>query len=487
MLHHTGPPFSRLPIEIVRRIFLYACHSTRGTLPNDPNDESSQRQLVRRTLQFVCKDWEQIVIDDAELWNVLDLRIAPPGHDADVHTPVSLAVVDATLRLARSWLCHAARASISLDLSVAPCVEEEAACVRILSFLSAYRFKALSIVTRIPSILDLNEYAGSLFDVEALSLTASTPFPRPIRLISHRLPFSSLESLLLDVNIGNTYEELLSVFPWDRLHRLLLSVTRNIETAADILRRCTSLLDCTISIKQGPTTFITLEDINFPCLKHLTIDNKVITPVTQAIVQSIVAPGLESLVLHCSYSTPAPISDAVETMARKSGFQDGLQELVIRNFRGVMTRPEKALLKFTPSLRVLKVSGRAVINKDILPLLGNGSLVPQLEKISFSGCGIRPDALLEMTENRQKNANKEDSRNVDILTSFTHVSLRCRHSRVTDDHFRRVFRLRKEYGFYMTLSGGSSDSLDSDGIDDDSDEADVVSEDESSGSGDELE
>jgi hypothetical protein len=424
-------------------------------------------------------------MDDAALWNVLDLRIAPPEHDADARTPVSLAVVDATLRRARSWLCPAAHALITLDISIPSCVEEEAAELRIFSFLSAYRFKALSIVTRIPSILDLNEYARSLFDVKALSLKASTPSPRSIRLISHRLPFPSLKSLVLDVDIGNTYQDLLSVFPWNRLHSLHLSVTRNLETVADILRRCPSLLECTISIKQGPTTFFALGDINFPCLKHLTIDNEVITPVTQAIVQSIVAPKLESLVLHCRYPNSIPIAEAVETMARKSGFQDGLQKLVIRNFRRVMCCPGKTLLKFLPSLRVLKVSGRAVIGKDILPLLGNGSLVPQLEKISFSGCGIRPDDLLEMTENRQKNANKEGSRNLDIVTSFTHVSLRCRHSRVTDDHLKRMAQLRKTYNFYMALTGGSSDSLGSDGIEDDSDEADVVSEDESSG--DELE
>ena len=478
MQHHTSP-FSRFPREIKDRIFLSAC---KGTLSDH---ESKQHQLVlRRTLQLVSKDWQQSVINNPMLWNVLDLRIAPPGHG---HGPVSLAVVDASLRRARSWLCHAARAPISLDLSIHSCIAEEEAELRgrIFSFLSAYKFKALSIVTRIPSIFDLNEYAESLFNVEALSLSASAPFHPQIRLISNRLPFSSLKSLGLDVNIGNTYEDLLSVFPWDRLHRLLLSVTRNTETVADVLRQCTSLHDCTIIIKQGPTTFITLEDINFPCLKHLTIDNEVINPVTQALVQSIVAPELESLVLYCKYPGSIPISDAVETMARKSGFQDGLRELVIRNIRGVMTRPGKTLLKFMPSLRVLKVSGRAVISKDILPLLGNGSLVPHLEKVSFSGCGIRPDALLEMTENRQKNAKKEGSRNMDMVAPFSHVSLRCRHSRVTDDHLERMLQLRKEYNFYMALSGGSSDSLGSNGIEDDSDEADVVSEDESSG--DELE
>ena len=427
-------------------------------------------------------------MNDAALWNDLDLRIAPPEYDADAHTPVSLAVVDATLRRARSWLRPAAHAPISLDISVAPCVEEEAAelCGRIFSFLSAYRFKALSVATRIPSILDLNEYAGSLFTVETLSLTASTPSTHSIRVISHRLPFSSLKSLALDVHIGNTYEDLLPIFPWNRLLSLHLSVTRNLKTVADILRQCPSLLECIISIKQGPTTFIALGDINFPCLKHLTIDNEVITPVTQAIVQSIVAPKLESLVLHCRYPNSIPIAEAVEAMARKSGFQDGLQKLVIRNFRGVMCCPGKTLLKFLPSLRDLKVSGRAVIDRDVLPLLGNGSLVPQLEKISFSKCGIRPDDLLEMTENRQKNANKEGSQNLDIVTSFTHVSFHCHHSRVTDDHLRRRDQLRETYRFHMTLTGGSTDALDSDGIEDDSDEADVVSEDESSGD-DELE
>ena len=457
------------------QIFLMACG--RGNLHHD---DPNQQQL-RRTLQLVCKDWQRFVINDVALWNVLDLRIAPPDHDADARTPVSLPAADSWLRRARSWLRHAAHCPISLDLLISSCAAEEAVELRgrIFNFLSAYRFKALSIVTFIPSMLDLNEFARSLLDVETLSLTASTPLPRPIHLFSHRLPFSSLKSLVLHVDIGNTYENLLSIFPWDQLHKLLLTVTGHLELAADILRRCTSLVDCTISIRQGRMTFITLENITFPCLQHLTIDNDAITSATNAIVQSIVAPNLKSLEIFCLHPSATPISDAVETLARQSGFHKSLRKLVIRNLRGAMNPGN--LLEFMPSLRVLKVSGRAVVGEETLSLLANGSLGPRLEKVRFSGCGIRPDALLDMVEDRQINADKEGSGNV--VTSFARVSLRFRHSQVTDEHWERVARLRDEYGIYMIMDEGSNGVF-SGSDDNEGDEADVVSEDES---GDDLE
>jgi len=440
----------------------------------------------RLTLQLVCQKWGQIVTTTSRLWNVLDLKIYNE-QDSQDGSLVSLTVADSMLRRAKSWLHRAKGCPIVLDLLVDPCIEAETVELRgrIFDFLSAYKFEELSIVTFVPSILDLNKYAESLHHVRRLSLKASSPFSRQIRLHPDPLPLHALTHFLLDVELDHSYTNLVSAFPWRQLYGLILTIKGHPDSAPIILRQCTSLVDCTISTggaMQGSTTFTTrLDDINFPCLQRLIIDNHVIGPVANAIVQSIVAPKLESLKIFCMYRSSASIYNAVETMAKRSGFQDSLRRLVLRNLRGAASLGK--MLKLMPSLSALQLC-RTTVSEETLRLLSDGSLGPRLERVRFSECCIKPDALLDTVQKRLTKARTGD------ITSFTHVSLIRSISPVTDEQQERVTYLQEEYGVEVTLSGldmGSSersnDFFSGDNEDEDEDEeADVVSEDDSDSS-----
>lgn len=478
----SDPPrdFSELPSEVVSYIFIFACGP--GSL-SPHNGDLEQLQL---TLQLVCKKWGQIVTTTSRLWNVLDLQISLNNEqNSQDGLSVPLTVADSMLRRAKSWLLRAGGSPIVLDLLVGPCIEAETAELRrrTFNFLSAYKFEELSIVTFIPSILDLNNYTESLSHVKSLSLKASSPFSRQIRLLSNQLPFQSLTHFLLDVELDHSYANLVSAFPWDQLYGLILIIKGHPDSAPVILRKCKSLVNCTLStggaMWQGSTTLTErLENINFPCLQRLTIDNHVIGPVTNAIVQSIVAPKLESLTIFCMYRDSASIYNAVETMARQSGFQDSLRKLVLRNLRGAASLGK--MLKLMPSLCALYLY-RTTISEGTLRLLSDGSLGPRLEKVRFSKCGIKPDTLLEMVEKRINAANG--------MTSFTQVLIRTS-SPVTDEQQQRVAHLQEDYGLKIMLSGLDmelserfNDFSSGDNEDEDEDEeADVVSEDDSDSS-----
>ncbi|KAF8350410.1 hypothetical protein F5887DRAFT_299834 [Amanita rubescens] len=467
--------FSGLPPEIVGYISIFACDS--GYL-SPHNGDSEQLQL---TLQLVCKKWGQIISTTSRLWNVLDLKISLNNEqDFQDSSLVSLTVADSMLRRAESWLQRAGNSPIVLDLLVDPCIEAETAelCGQIFNFLSVYKFEKLSIVTFVPSILDLNKYVESLYHVRRLSLKASSPFPRRIRLLSDPLPLHSLTHLLLDVELDCSYTNLVSAFPWRQLYGLILVIKGHPDSAPIILRQCTSLVDCTISTggaMRGSMTFTErLEDINFPCLQRLIIDNHVIGPVTNDIVQSIVAQKLESLKIFCMYRSSASIYNAVEIMAKRSGFQDGLRRLVLRNLRSAASLGK--MLKLMPSLSTLQLC-RTTVSDETLRLLSDGSLGPRLERVRFSECSIKPDALLDAVQKRMIKARTGD------MTSFTHVSLRII-SPVTDEQQERATYLQEDYGVEITLSGSdigsserSNDSFSGANEDEEEDEeAEVVSD-----------
>ena len=474
--------FSELPPEIVGCISIFACDP--GYL-SPHNGDSEQLQL---TLQLVCKKWGQIITTTSRLWNVLDLKISLNNEQDSQDSSLTVADSESMLRRAKSWLQRAGNSPIVLDLLVVdPCIEAETAKLRrrIFNFLSAYKFEELSIVTFVPSILDLNEYVESLYHVRKLSLKASSPFPRQIRLLFDPLPLHFLTHLLLDVELNGSYANLVSAFPWHQLYGLILVIKGHPDSAPIILRQCTSLVDCTISTggtMQGSMTFTErLEDIVFPCLQRLIIDNHVIGPVTNDIVQSIVATKLESLKIFCMYRSSVSIYNAVEMMARRSGFQNSLRRLGLRNLRSAASLGK--MLKLMPSLSTLQLY-RTTVSEETLRFLSDGSLAPRLERVRFSECSIKPDALLDTVQNRLIKAGTGD------MTSFTHVSLIRTISQITDEQQERATCLQEAYGVEIRLSGSdigsserSNDFFSSANEDEEEDEeVDVVSEDDSDSS-----
>ncbi|KAK2466653.1 hypothetical protein APHAL10511_000911 [Amanita phalloides] len=446
--YYRPSPFGKLPVEVVREIFWFTC----GTGILAPCQRT--REPPRRTLQFVCKSWRQIVVNSASLWNDLDLRIV--GHEP-YDSGVSLAVIGAWLHRARSWLRYAGSSALSLQLLIAWCDEVAEARRRIFSFLSIYKFKQLAVISLFPPILDLDaSLDAALSCVETLALTTPTWLALPIQLqlFTHRFRFSALKSLELAVDVGFTYKYLLSAFPWHQLDRLVLGTVRRSDLLGGLLRQCKSLVDCTIYIEQGNTFFIPLQDIILPQLHRLTIISDIVGPITDAILHSIIVPSLESLSISGESRSSSPLTlYEVEAMASRSGFGDRLQKLVLRNLCEPVDLGR--LLRFMPSLNIAKISG--TINDEDMLHIADGSLGPGLAHISLAGCDLKLDALLDMVEQRQINASKEGSMIVSLITA-SFLLHQYQTGRLTDEHYERAANLEDEFNFEIGFGEESDES-----------------------------
>ena len=441
------PPFKELSLEFIRSIFILACGE--GVLA--PSKDSSQDSL-RLTLQLVCKDWHRIVTGCPVLWNDLDLRIMPRREQRsnDIGT-VSLADTDRCLHCARSWLSRAGDTLTSLRLLMFPCVEAEAAqhYERIIPFLSAYRFKSLAIRAPILSLLDFPKpLDASLAHVETLALAAPSWAYPETQLFTNRPPFSSLRSLSVTVDDRYTFENLLSAFPWHRLEQVTLGTMKQQELTAAVLRKCKSIVDCTIHIQEYDEANI-LNDIYLPRLRRLSIVSNIVGFSNDSLLTATIAPKLESLSISGLFGTSLFAHGAPRPLPAVSSFHDCLQKLVLRSFDGVVDLGR--VLKLFPALRIVELFN-ATIDADTACLLSRTAIGSFLRELRLSGCGrdLRPGATLDMVGERQRNARQ----NAPIIKPFTSVLL-CFPSTQFGDmaarYSERVALLRDEYKFELAL------------------------------------
>ena len=441
------PPFKELSLEFIRAIFILACGE--GVLA--PSKDSPQDSL-RLTLQLVCKDWKRIVTGCPTLWNDLDLRIMPNREQrSDDIGMVSLADTDGCLRFARSWLSRAGDTLTSLRLLMFPCVEAEAAQhqERIISFLSGYRFKALAIRTPILSLLDFhNSLDASLAHVETLALAAPSWAYPETQLFSNRPPFASLRSLSVTVDDRYTSENLLAAFPWHRLEQVTLGTMKQQGLTAAVLRKCKSIVDCTIHIQEYDEASI-LNDIYLPRLRHLSIVSNIVGFANDSILTATIAPKLESLSISGLFGVSLFAYGAPQPTPAVSSFHDCLQKLVLRSYDGVVDLGR--VLNLFPALRVVELFN-ATVDADTACLLSCGAIGSFLQELRLSGYDrdLKPGATLDMVTERQRNARQK----APTIAPFTSVLLCFPSTQFSDVAVRyseRVALLQDQYEFELAL------------------------------------
>ncbi|KAF8726178.1 hypothetical protein AX14_008001 [Amanita brunnescens Koide BX004] len=434
-----------LSLEFIRNMFIFACGE--GVL--SPSRDSPQDTL-RLTLQLVCKDWRRIAIGCPALWNDLDLRIMPRREQRSNEVGmVSVTDTDASLRCARSWLGRAGNSLISLRLLMFPCVEAEAAQhhERITSFLSAYRFEALAIRAPILSLLDFHKSLDtSLVHIKTIALTAPNWAYPKTQLFSHRPPFSWLRSLSLTVDDSYMFENLLSAFPWHRLEQVTLSIMKQPELTAAVLRKCKSIVDCTIHIQEYDEVNF-LNDIYLPRLRHLSIVSNIVGFANDNILTATIAPKLELLSISGLFGASL-LTFGRGRMPAVSSFHDCLRKLVLRSFDGVVDLCR--VLKLFPALRTVELFN-ATIDVDTACLLSHGMIGTYLQELSISGYDhdFRPGPLLDMVEERQINAKLHAP-----IAPFTSVLLcfpSTEFSDIAAQYSERVALLRDKYSFELAL------------------------------------
>lgn len=436
--------FKGLSLELSRNIFMLACEE--GALA--PSKDSPQDQL-RLTLQLVCKDWRWIVTGYPELWNDLDLRIMPRrGQRSNDVGKVLLAETEASLDCTRSWLRRAGNSLISLRLLMFPCVKSEAAQhrERIMSFLSAYQFKALAIRTPILSMLDFDKSLDvSLEHVESLSLTAPNWDYPETHLFSYRPPFPWLKSLSLTMDDRHMYANLLYAFPWHQLEQVTLGTIKQPCLVAEVLRRCKSLVDCTIHIQEYNEATL-LNDICLPRLRHMSIVSNIVGLADDSILTATIAPNLESLSISSLFGMSPLTYAALGIMAVGCNIHTNLQKLALRSFDGVMDLGQ--VLTLFPALRIVELFN-ATIDVYTACCLSYGALGPHLQELRLSGYDFRPTALLDMIEDRQKNAKVYSwiARFTSVLLSFPPTQF----ADISLEHFERAAVLQDEHEFELAL------------------------------------
>jgi len=329
-----------------------------------------------------------------------------------------------------------------------PCVESEAAQhrERIMSFLSAHQFKALAIRAPILSMLDFDESLdASLEHVETLSLTAPNWDYPDTHLFSYRPPFSSLKSLSLTVDDRHMYANLLSAFPWHQLEKVTLGTIKQPWLTAEVLRRCKSLVDCTIYIQEyNEATF--LNDIYLPRLRHMSIVSNIVGLADDSILTATIAPNLESLSISSLFGMSPLTYAALGILAVGCNIHANLQKLVLRSFDGVMDLGQVLIL--FPALRTVELFN-ATIGVYTASCLSHGTLGPHLRELRLSGYDFMPDVLLDMIEDRQNNAKLYS-----WIAPFTSVLLCFPSTQFADiplEHFERAAVLQDEHKFELAL------------------------------------
>ena len=245
----------RLPNDILRLIFLAVVEDVK---PRDRLDTKAGAWSVSR----VCARWRDVALSTPSLWSTIYLESRQSPWLTKLPMPTVNAIVD-------TCLFRAGRAPI--DLSVSSSLGDHSrltsVCPTICLHASHWNYVALCPLTDL-----VLEYLATVKNVPLLkhvSLVIATASidPRDKRL-DFLLSAPRLQHVCLVYPCGEDVP-LLQHFPWKQLLSFTLIAEAPVLDLAEVLHRCTKLLN--LSINCPDFIFTTKSPVVLPCLTSLTL------------------------------------------------------------------------------------------------------------------------------------------------------------------------------------------------------------------------
>ncbi|KAF9457800.1 hypothetical protein BDZ94DRAFT_1272236 [Collybia nuda] len=399
---------NQLPNELLSKIFVLSTPTPIQTPP--PLQDSDLPWALLR----VCNKWRNIALETVLLWNDVCVNYG----SATATNKFEPADMIARTIAAEKILRRTKESVISLDIRTVGLYSIREAESRIFNLVISNSTRIKSLAFRIIHIsletfLQLEPISFpilenlSIDDGHAQGLIISSP-EEPILGLTHD-PYEvsvwkatpQLRGLTLSINIA--WKHNYASLSWERLTYLFLRATRlPITEAHRILRTCPSL----VALKITPGT-VRVEvpepgdsaPVHLPFLTELIVEFYPCDEIS-AFLRQLDVPSLRTLcILYPEYNFKEPDWN-ISVIPILAGFPK-LRSLSFYN--RVPVNDIHALLSRLPLLVELRLPHQTILSRRNLTEISEGTLLPNLEKLS---CSTNPDlfkAHLEMVRERQKN------------------------------------------------------------------------------------
>jgi hypothetical protein len=225
---------------------------------------------------------------------------------------------------------------------------------------------------------------------------------------------------------NNSAYNLITTLPWSQLRHLSINnATTSVSTLINVLSNCLVLEQLSMALCpdpapcDAPAFFITLPNLEQLALHFETGSNP------EVFFRSLVLPQIKTLEMTMTtFHTEMPgcTSQHFATMAQRSGMSR-IQSLCL----GKGAEPYRLvdLLKYTPSLSYLNVSGGVVFDSETLEDMSTGQLGPNLRTLHLPNVE-GSSRILEMVWTRFQNASRDKKSGVSA-TPITEVVISVAH------------------------------------------------------------
>ena len=364
-------PFKKLPLEIVRDVFLHASWST-IEIPF-PIGESARRRRLMPTqvvLAQVCSAWRRIAFSIPRLWNVVSI-----GRMKDHTRTIASELLSRARGSAITLTGHQPFSSKTLDALIMP-----------------NQFKSLQIMLspeQVPQFQQL--FSEACANLESLSLHMSQR--REIFVTVNPDKYPRLKYLSLDAFNGFINLQT-SVIPWHQLTTLKLYTVHSSQL--DVLRQCTPLTNLEIQVK-----WVGINNVGEICLRRLL--NFVLwtsAHVLPSLLRIFNFPNLEKFKAN---NLIHPFTDIKELMLQHFNFRR-LRVLDISELRMIDNIDIRAILSCASCLESLSLPGLMITDENTMNQIAEGRLGPSVRCIDFTGDKRTWDQILEFVETRLESA-----------------------------------------------------------------------------------
>jgi hypothetical protein len=396
-------PHRRLPKDVIAEIFLWLVPETTPILISKDRAKHSEPYNIL----LVCSRWRNVALGILRLWNNLEVKFG----DISKHFN--------TLNFARNTgtiLSRSGQSTISMSIhchSTSRLPTSISQMLRNLLVRSESRLRALTLDVRNPSLSQIfyDIPPGFFARLEAVTIHATNFIPT----LDVLEAASELREFTLMSTRSTSFDPNTLLLPWAQLTTLHLSESLKIQLsdAHATLRSCGSLVNCKIHITasdyspddelSAPTTLPNLRTL------HLTTHFK-----STPWLQDFVFPGLITLELVCPSLQSSP---SVKHFRPFFSHILELQNLELRVSDQLLEPIVQDMLRDTVTLTSLTLHGPTQLGRDILVMIGRGSLVPRLEHLA---CGVgRLNQALDMLESRLQDTRTTTIRDVTIFRNST--------------------------------------------------------------------
>lgn len=409
-------PHKRLPLEIIRQIFLY-CTPCPVALP--PRRSEAPMLLCR-----VCSAWRTLALHTPELWR--DIILYPSDHP---NRPRDVA-------LAHSWLSRCSKSLMSLEIwTITPGFIPvssyrnwplDPVCDLVIPY--SNRFRQLHLTLPYQQIKDfLSLSPGSLQSLEELSLF-STVDPSSLTNFEPATVFSSIPRLrCVSFRFDGVLDLRLLNLPWNQLTRLsVMTALVPIDVCHSVFRACTLLEECSLSTNYIDDSFayqLTPQEPTVLPVLHI-LDICFVGPNHHEFFAPLVLPSLRDLTfrsvkgLHWSSSFYASFLNHPTSVLERLSMPD-----LPGDWINAPNLEFETLFAMTPSLQEIRLPFHDFLHESTLAKISTGELVPCLEHLDLSAEELGP--VLDMLEARRDGV-KHGEHDAHPISALRSVRIACR-------------------------------------------------------------